>query len=42
MPNKSYYFYYRLLIDLYGNIESSFYRENKYLVNIYVKSFKSN
>jgi len=24
-PNKSYYFYYRLLIDLYGNIVSSFY-----------------
>ena len=42
MPKKSYYFYYRLLIDLYGNIESSFYCENRYLINIYVKSFKSN
>ncbi len=29
-PNKSYYFYYRLLIDLYGNIGFSFYCKNGY------------
>ena len=42
MPKKSYYFYYRLLIDLYGNIISNFYSKIEYITNIYVKSFKSN